>query len=140
MAKILFSDISIVDDTLLKYAVIVSRYRGRWVYCKHRERESWEIPGGRREFDETILATAQRELFEETGALDFTLTPICTYCVADKTKTYGILCYAEINVLGKIPESEIECIDFFDDEPEFLTYPLIQLFLFKKVRSWLEQN
>ena len=26
-----------VDDDLLKFAVIISKYQGKWVFCKHRE-------------------------------------------------------------------------------------------------------
>lgn len=28
------------DDCLLKFAVIVSRTAGRWVFCKHRDRDT----------------------------------------------------------------------------------------------------
>ena len=38
-----------VDDHLLRFAVIVARHRGKWVFCKHRERDTYELPGGHRE-------------------------------------------------------------------------------------------
>ena len=38
-----------VDDSLFLYAIIVARYRGRWVFCRHRERTTYECPGGHRE-------------------------------------------------------------------------------------------
>lgn len=55
-----------VDDKLLKFAVIISRNKGKWVFCKHRERDTYEVPGGHREEEENILETASRELQEET--------------------------------------------------------------------------
>ena len=55
-----------VDDALLKYAVIIAKHQGKWVFCRHRERDTLEIPGGHREPGETILETARRELAEET--------------------------------------------------------------------------
>lgn len=58
-----------VDDKLLKFAVIISKHNGKWVFCKHKERNTYEIPGGHREPNEPILETAKRELSEETGAL-----------------------------------------------------------------------
>lgn len=58
-----------VEDELLKYAVIISRHEGKLVFCKHKERDTLEIPGGTRESDEDIITTAKRELYEETGAL-----------------------------------------------------------------------
>lgn len=65
-----------VDDSLLKFAVIIAKTNGKWVFCKHKERDTYEMPGGRREAGETILETAKRELREETGAIDFTLKPV----------------------------------------------------------------
>lgn len=55
-----------VDDRLLKFAVIISKTNGKWVFCKHKERDTYEIPGGHREKDELIFETAKRELREET--------------------------------------------------------------------------
>ena len=31
-----------VNDELLKFAVIISRSNGKWVFCKHKERRSEE--------------------------------------------------------------------------------------------------
>lgn len=139
MIKVEFEDMTTVEDSLFRYAVIVSRYHGKWIYCKHKERGTWEIPGGRREPGEPILDTAKRELFEETGASDYDLLPICAYCVIGGIKSYGLLCYANISSLGQLPASEIESIQLFDDEPENLTYPHIQPFLFAKVKSRLAE-
>lgn len=37
-----------VEDQLLKFAVMVSKYDGQWVFCKHRNRDTFEWPGGQR--------------------------------------------------------------------------------------------
>ena len=118
-----------VDDSELTRVVCVSNYNGKWVYSKNRKRKGWEIPGGHIEKGETWEEAAKRELYEETGAIDVEITPICLY----KISSYGILCYAKINKLGKLPESEIEEIGLFDTEPDNLTYEETYNLFFKTV-------
>jgi len=128
-----FYEIGEIDDSLLKFAVIATRYHDKWVYCKHKLRETWEVPGGRREQDEDISDTAKRELFEETGAKEFSISPVCIYSVNDES--FGMLFFAEVTEFGELPESEIESIEFFRDIPSNLTYPLIQPKLIDKVKE-----
>lgn len=123
-----------VSDELLKFAVIISKTNGKWVFCKHRERDTYEIPGGHREAGETILETAKRELKEETGALEFNVKPICVYAVKGKTKvnkedgdeSFGMLFFADIFSFEKELHSEIEKIIITDKLIENWTYPAIQ--------------
>lgn len=128
-----------IDDSLLKFAVIISRYDGKWVFCKHRDRNTYECPGGHREEGEDILITAKRELYEETGAIDYVLKPICIYSVLGKNgaiehkiETFGMLYYADILKFGELPSYEIEKIELFDELPDSWTYPEIQLILIEK--------
>ena len=119
-----------VEDALLKFAVILARSNGKWVFCKHRERTTLEVPGGHREPREPIDTTAARELREETGALTFTLRPICVYSVLRDGipgESMGMLYWAEITALAPELHSEIEKI-FLLDEPTSgnWTYPDIQ--------------
>lgn len=126
MSEVLFYDH--VDDDALKFAVIVSRYQGKWVFCRHKQRKTYEIPGGHRENGENIEETARRELYEETGAARFRLVPVCVYSVRGDsgTETYGMLYYADIQEFFSLPDFEMERIEFFDGIPGELTYPDIQ--------------
>ena len=121
------------EDALLRFAVIIAKSGGKWVFCKHRERTTWEVPGGRREPGEDILETAKRELQEETGATDFVIRPVCVYSVKGKTRadqnieeeTFGMLYTAEVSSFGELC-CEIERIHISDTLPDAWTYPLIQ--------------
>ena len=39
-----------VNDELMKFAVVISQSNGKWVFCKHKERDTYEVPGGHRCF------------------------------------------------------------------------------------------
>ena len=128
-----------VDDSVLKFAVIIAKTNGQWVFCKHRERDTYEIPGGHREPGEDILTTARRELREETGAVDFTIRPICAYSVRTVQEgkieeSYGMLYMADIFSFEEI-HSEIEKILITDQVIDNWTYPLIQPPLIEEARK-----
>ncbi len=57
--KIDFYNIGEIDDRNLKFAVIVSKFQDKWVFVRHRDRDTWEIPGGHRENGENIDETAK---------------------------------------------------------------------------------
>lgn len=131
------------DDKLLKFAVIIAKTGDKFVFCKHRDRNTWEVPGGHREPGEAILETAKRELYEETGAIDFDMKPICVYSVTaegnfDGQETFGMLYYAEIREFEKELHSEIEKIMITDQLPDHWTYPEIQPQLMEEAKRRLD--
>ncbi len=123
------------DDKLLKFAVILAKTQEKWIFCKHKERDTYEVPGGHREKGEDILETARRELREETGAAAFTIKPICAYSVRRKNsvtkrvdeETFGMLFLADIFSFHELDKtSEMETILITDRLVDNWTYPLIQ--------------
>ena len=131
------------DDELLQFAVIAAKYQGRWVLCKHKERSTWEFPGGHREAGETIEAAAVRELFEETGAAEYRMVPVSVYSVTDQAQSgekqaesFGMLFSAEISRFDQLPPAfEMEKIECFENPPDNWTYPEIQPLLFQHLRQ-----
>lgn len=119
------------DDELLMFAVIIAKKDGKYIFCKHKERDTLEVPGGHREPGEAILDTAKRELYEETGAVYFDMKPVCAYSVMSKEcfdgqETFGMLYCAEIRSLENELHSEIEKVIITDRLPDHWTYPEIQ--------------
>jgi len=118
------------------YADIVSLHKGKWVFSKHKERTTWETQGGHIEKGETPLEAAKRELFEEAGAVDFDIEPLCDYSVSgtfngrDITGN-GQAYFAVVHSLSDIPaESVMERVCLFDSLPDELTYPTVMRDLF----------
>lgn len=145
MLKVNFYELNTVEDSKLKFAVIMARYKCKWIFVRHKERLTWEIPGGHREENESINFTASRELTEETGAKNYNIIPVCIYSVArDEIESFGQLFYSDVEYLDELPNSEIGEVKLFDTIPESLTYPLIQPHLYKKIEefyiSWEEYD
>lgn len=134
-----------IEPELLRFSVIISRSDGKLVLCKHKARDTYEFPGGHIEAGESAEDAARRELYEETGAIEFDLRPICTYSAegknrvnADGDKSYGMLFCADIAAFESLPDSEMERVELFDSLPSALTYPEIQPELLREVirRGW----
>lgn len=131
MIEITFYDY--VDPAFLTYSVILAKSGGERVFCKHREHEGYELPGGHIEPGETALDAARRELCEETGALEFNIEPMFVYSANDRsdegiligTETYGMVYIADIFSFENELHSEIEKIYLTEVLPEEWAYPYI---------------
>lgn len=129
------------DSNHYRYVVITAQYKNKWIWVKHRERDTWEIPGGHVEEGESPDEAAKRELFEETGAVKFQIKSICDYSVKINGKEgMSRLYFAKVDELGLLPESEICCVELFDYIPEKLTYPDIQPILLNEVINSITQE
>ena len=107
-----------------KYVVVCSRFDGKWLLSRHKERDTWETQGGHIESGETPLQAAKRELYEESGVSDAEIVPVCDYYGYDnKGHSNGMVFLAKVHALGALPESEIADVQAFDVLPENLTYP-----------------
>lgn len=121
---------------IYKYVVIMAKYHGSWILCKHKKRDTWETAGGHIESGETPLEAAKRELFEETGAVSFDIKPIFDYWAADETsEANGMVFYADIKELGDMPEFEMEKVNTFKALPSNLTYKDITPVLFRYLEN-----
>ena len=126
-----------IENEQLKYAVIISGFNGKWIFVRHRDRITWEVPGGHREPGENIAVTARRELYEESGAVKFNIFEVSDYSVESGTEIgFGRLFLAEVEKLDVLPQSEIAEIRLFDDIPDNLTYPEIQKVLYKHILDY----
>ena len=129
-----------------KYADIISFYEGQWIFSKPKQRSTWETQGGHIEEGETPLEAAKRELYEEAGAVDFDIKPLCDYWVyvelEGKVMTgNGQVYFAKVYNLTDIPsESEMERIGLFDVPPKELTYPAYYTEIFPLALKMLNES
>lgn len=130
-----------LPDPELTYVVLGARYGNSWIFVRHTERQSWELPAGHIEPGETADQAANRELREETGASLFKLKALCDYSVQVNSQLeYGRLFMAEVQELTNQLEYEIEELHLSSELPENLTYPEVQTLLFKRLQDYLNQD
>ncbi len=124
--KIRVRFIDSLNDKLVKIVMVVSTYKGKLVFCKHRVRKTYEIPAGHKELGEKPIEAARRELVEETSAIDYHIEPVCYYSVTDEyAENFGKIFVADITKISGNLEYEIEEIIFSNTVPDNTTYPYV---------------
>lgn len=119
-----------------RFTVIFARHNGKWLYARQKERDTYETAGGHIEPGETTLECAKRELYEETGAEKYDITPAFDYSVHRNTEfSYGQVFLAQISELGNMPEYEMAETKLFDTIPDKMRFPQILPVLFEKVKE-----
>lgn len=138
---------NITDNGKLIFVDIIAKYRGQWVLCKKKGCETWECPGGHIEQGETSEQAAKRELWEETGAIDFHIRPIGYYgakgsdgVIRNVDEVFGRIFYADIKIIRSLPNFEIEEIQFFKDLPNDWTYPYAHPMFISLAESFLSKQ
>ena len=131
--------------TEYKYTVIFARRangdKWQWLYVRHKDRTTFECPGGRIEPGETPAQCAARELKEETGAVNFFINPIFDYTV-HRPDAYGIGQVFLAEVIDLTPntfEYEMAEVKAFDSIPDLMTYPGILPILYEAMQTWLKK-
>ncbi|AIQ46734.1 hypothetical protein R70723_13290 [Paenibacillus sp. FSL R7-0273] len=130
------------EEVSLKYVVIAVRQGSQWIMARHKDRNTWEFAGGHIDSGEAADAAAARELYEETGAEEFTITPVCIYSVAIEgvPESFGKLYLADVNRFGQLPQYEMAEIKDFTEIPDNLTYPLIVPALAAEAEAYMRQG
>lgn len=123
-----------------KFVVVLSKYQGKLLLSRHKQRTTWETQGGHLEAGETPLEAAKRELYEESGAIEYDIAPLCDYWAGEPKETSkidgsGMVFVADIYKLGTIPQSEMTEVCTFEKLPENLTYPDIVPVLYAKAQQ-----
>ncbi len=124
-----------------KYIVICSRYQDKWVFSRHKLRDTWETQGGHIEVGETPLEAAKRELYEESGIKDAEIFPVCDYYGYDsQSHSNGMVFLAVVHSFNSLPDSEMREIALFSEFPKELTYPHVTPKLCEEALKVLSQK
>ena len=70
-----------------KHVLVICQYGDGWLLTNHKKR-GLEFPGGKMESGETLEEAAQREAYEETGAILGELKYIAEYKFTDQMKSF----------------------------------------------------
>jgi 8-oxo-dGTP diphosphatase len=113
-----------LDD--ISYVWMIVKHNEKFVLSLHRKSGKWDHVGGHVKKDEKPLSAAKRELFEETGAIDFDIFPVCDYEVLNEDGTLynnGRTYFVILRKFSDLPNgSEMDKIGFFDKIPEDFRY------------------
>ncbi len=127
--------------TDLTYVVIGAREEGKWIFVRHRERDSWELPAGHIEKDELAHEAAKRELYEETGTVKAEMHVLNDYSVIIQGKvSYGRIFFAVVEERGPLPESEIGEIVISKKTPLPATYPEAHKAFIRLLERYIRQT
>ncbi len=121
-----------------RYVVIFAKHKGKWVYCRAKNRPGFETAGGHIENGETPLQAAKRELFEETGAKDYDIRLFFDYAVDRKNEwANGQVFLAHIRSFDELPDYEMAEIRLMDELPEIMRFPDILPDLYARVTEMI---
>lgn len=82
-----------------EHVLVICQFYQQWLLTKHKKR-GFEFPGGKREAGETLEEAANREVFEETGAILKSLEHLGEYKVSgDQGSFVKAIFYGEVEKL-----------------------------------------
>ncbi|MDT8400338.1 MAG: NUDIX domain-containing protein [Bacteroidales bacterium] len=138
MLKVDFHSPDFLPDCGLTFVIIGARYKGNWIFIRHKHRKAYELPAGHINHSEEAGDAARRELEEETGALKYTIECIATYTVSEDGKARaGRLYYAVVRAMSEeVDDNEVDEVLLCGSLPQELSFPYVQAALFAYLEKY----
>jgi len=141
--KLIFNPKNTHDEKDIHFVIIAANYNksDKWLFVTKKGSDTWELPAGHKEVGESVLQAAKRELFEETGAKEYTIEVLTDYTLETANSVgVGRVFIAIVKSLGELPDSEIEKCLISDEFPLPHTYPKLQKKILEFAKNYLRRN
>jgi 8-oxo-dGTP diphosphatase len=141
--ELIFNPKNTHDEKDIHFVIITANYNksDRWIFVKKKGSATWELPAGHKEVGESVLQAAKRELFEETGAKEYTMEVLTDYTLKTSNSVgVGRVFIAIVKSLGELPDSEIEKCLISNEFPLPHTYPKLQNKILEFAKNYLRRN
>ncbi len=120
------------------FVLVALQYSQQYLMVYHRQREAWEIVGGRMQSGEAPLEAAKREVFEETGQIVTGLNlkgALRLYKPTGRRTVDGLLYFTELTHLEQFTaNSEIAAIRLWDTRADIGYVDEIDSFLLSLIQ------
>jgi 8-oxo-dGTP diphosphatase len=129
--------------------LIFAFYQGKLVLVRHNSR-GWELPGGTRKEGETIIQTALREMYEETGGEIASIESIGQYLIFEKDHLVYVknIYISKVSNLRELPvgfeTNGIMLLDTIPEQVEIMNdptfSPLLKDNVYVMVSEWIKDH
>ena len=134
MKKVTIYNVGQIPEGQIRTVAVGVRISGKWLFCRSKDRDIWELPMGTREPTQTLEDAARRILYAATGTVKEHIQMVCPYGIEENgAHTYGVLFFAQVDDPQSLPNTA----GIFAVPPKDMADQDVQLPLHRGIQNWL---